>query len=56
MSRVLDIDVAFEHTTGEYEFFDIMYGDFQREAFERIGIFSNGLMWGRIRCSISRTV
>lgn len=38
MIRVLDIDVAFEPTTGEYEFFDIMYGDFQQEAFERIGM------------------
>ena len=38
MIRVLGIDVGFEPATGEYEFFDIMYGDFQQEAFERIGM------------------
>ena len=36
--KVLDIDVAFEPATGEHEFFDIVYGDFQQEAFERIGV------------------
>lgn len=38
MIRVLDINVAFEPATGEYGFFDIVYGDFQQEAFERIGV------------------
>lgn len=36
MIKVLDIGAAFEPATGEHEFFDIVYGDFQEEAFERL--------------------
>jgi len=35
--KVTKIDTAFQPITGEYEFFDITYDDFQKEAFERIG-------------------
>ncbi len=35
--KVKNIDAVFEPATGEYEFFDIMYEDFQKEGFERIG-------------------
>lgn len=36
--KVKNIDVAFQPATGEYEFFDIVYEDFQKEGFERIGV------------------
>jgi acylphosphatase len=35
--KVTNIDAAFEPATGEYEFFDIVYEDFEKEGFERIG-------------------
>ncbi len=35
--KVKNIDAAFEPATGEYEFFDIVYEDFEKEGFERIG-------------------
>jgi acylphosphatase len=37
MVKVTKIDTAFQPATGDYEFFDITYDDFQNEAFERIG-------------------
>lgn len=36
--KIKSVDVAFQAATGEYEFFDIVYEDFQKEAFERIGV------------------
>ena len=35
--KVINLDTTFQPPTGEYEFFDITYEDFQKEAFERIG-------------------
>jgi acylphosphatase len=35
--KVKNMDAAFEPATGEYEFFDIVYEDFEKEGFERIG-------------------
>ena len=35
--KVINIDVSFQSPTGEFEFFDIVYEDFNKEAFERIG-------------------
>ncbi|MBW6518335.1 MAG: acylphosphatase [ANME-2 cluster archaeon] len=35
--KVINVDTTFQPPTGEYEFFDIIYEDFQKEAFERIG-------------------
>ncbi len=35
--KVIKIDVKYEPSNGEYEFFDIIYDDIQKENFERIG-------------------
>ncbi|HEY9204665.1 MAG TPA: acylphosphatase [Candidatus Methanoperedens sp.] len=35
--KVIKIDVKYEPSEGEYEFFDIIYDDIQKENFERIG-------------------
>ncbi|MCL7414392.1 MAG: acylphosphatase, partial [ANME-2 cluster archaeon] len=35
--KVINIDASFQPPTGEFEFFDIVYEDFNKEAFERIG-------------------
>ncbi len=35
--KVKNIDVVFEPPIGEYDFFDIVYDEFQKESFERIG-------------------
>ncbi len=35
--KVTNVDATFQSATGEYEFFDIVYEDFQKEGFERIG-------------------
>ncbi len=34
--KVTNMNVEYEPPTGEYEFFDIIYDDFQKEGFERI--------------------
>ena len=38
MIKVTNVNVKFEHATGEFEYFDIEYEDFQQEGFERIGV------------------
>lgn len=35
--KVIDLDIEFVPATEEFEYFDINYGDFQKEGFERIG-------------------
>ncbi len=35
--KVINIDVDYEPSKGEYEFFDIIYDDVQKENFDRIG-------------------
>ncbi len=35
--KVIKMDVKYEPSEGEYEFFDIIYDDIQKENFERIG-------------------
>jgi len=38
MIKVTGIEVDFEPATNEFEYFDIKYGDFGMEGFERIGV------------------
>ncbi|MBL7118357.1 MAG: acylphosphatase, partial [Candidatus Syntrophoarchaeum sp.] len=38
MIKVTGIEVDFEPATNEFEYFDIKYGDFDKEGFERIGV------------------
>ena len=38
MIKVTNVNVKFEPATGEFEYFDIEYVDFQQEGFERIGV------------------
>lgn len=38
MIKVTGIEVNLEQATNEFEYFDIKYGDFDKEGFERIGI------------------
>lgn len=43
MIKVTKIDVAFHLATGEYEFFDAIFDDFQKDYFERIAVVANYL-------------
>ncbi|ODS42607.1 MAG: hypothetical protein MSIBF_04690 [Candidatus Altiarchaeales archaeon IMC4] len=38
MIKVIDVTVKFAQPTGEFEYFDIKYGNFDEEGFERIGV------------------
>jgi acylphosphatase len=45
--RVLNIDVTWEEPRNEFEYFEIKYGEFKQEAFERIGdaaVYLRGMM------------
>ncbi|MBN2251527.1 MAG: acylphosphatase, partial [Candidatus Altiarchaeota archaeon] len=41
--KVTGSDVKFEKATGEFEYFDLEYGDFTAEGFERIGVAASYL-------------
>jgi acylphosphatase len=43
MIKVTGVDVSYAEPSGEYDYFDIKYGDFSEEGFERIGVAAENL-------------